>query len=385
MAHIMTSKGYLKYTRHLLDFGSKVLKPEQMLENLRIFAFYLDRISLNWGPAFGTLIGIVRNNDFQPWKPVFDVYILKEDEERFKDVLWQLKDIGFELVRYERRGRYYIKRKDEYIKVFVLTKVCSDVRHTGSSDFIHEKYLQNTVRWDFKGILLNVPADVDEYLSFQYGDWIVPKQTVWYSSNYFLRYCHWAKTLLLDHLPDNIYYQWILLRRKSDFERFKQQCSRAGIAIPKNVQLASMKPRKYRRILTVGVYDLLHKGHIELFRRAKGLGDYLIVAAQDSDFILKYKPTAKVLNSTEDRKYMIKSIRYVDEVITYKDVDEIVKQVDFDIFVTGPDQCHAGFQRAIKWCEWHHKEHIVLGRTDGVSSSELKAKIAAKLENMNNL
>ncbi len=385
MAHIMTSKGYLKYTRHLLDFGSKVLKPEQMLENLRIFAFYLDRISLNWGPAFGTLIGIVRNNDFQPWKPVFDVYILKEDEERFKDVLWQLKDIGFELVRYERRGRYYIKRKDEYIKVFVLTKVCSDVRHTGSSDFIHEKYLQNTVRWDFKGILLNVPADVDEYLSFQYGDWIVPKQTVWYSSNYFLRYCHWAKTLLLDHLPDNIYYQCFLLRRKSDFERFKQQCSRAGIAIPKNVQLASMKPRKYRRILTVGVYDLLHKGHIELFRRAKGLGDYLIVAAQDSDFILKYKPTAKVLNSTEDRKYMIKSIRYVDEVITYKDVDEIVKQVDFDIFVTGPDQCHAGFQRAIKWCEWHHKEHIVLGRTDGVSSSELKAKIAAKLENMNNL
>ena len=327
----------------------------------------------------------MRNNDFQPWKPVFDVYILKEDEERFKDVLWQLKDIGFELVRYERRGRYYIKRKDEYIKVFVLTKVCSDVRHTGSSDFIHEKYLQNTVRWDFKGILLNVPADVDEYLSFQYGDWIVPKQTVWYSSNYFLRYCHWAKTLLLDHLPDNIYYQCFLLRRKSDFERFKQQCSRAGIAIPKNVQLASMKPRKYRRILTVGVYDLLHKGHIELFRRAKGLGDYLIVAAQDSDFILKYKPTAKVLNSTEDRKYMIKSIRYVDEVITYKDVDEIVKQVDFDIFVTGPDQCHAGFQRAIKWCEWHHKEHIVLGRTDGVSSSELKAKIAAKLENMNNL
>ena len=197
MAHIMTSKGYLKYTSHLLDFGSKVLKPEQMLENLRIFAFYLDRISLNWGPAFGTLIGIVRNNDFQPWKPVFDVYILKEDEERFKDVLWQLNDIGFELVRYERRGRYYIKRKDEYIKVFVLTKVCSDVRHTGSSDFIHEKYLQNTVRWDFKGILLNVPADVDEYLSFQYGDWIVPKQTVRYSSNRFLRYCHWAKTLLL--------------------------------------------------------------------------------------------------------------------------------------------------------------------------------------------
>ena len=127
------------------------------------------------------------------------------------------------------------------------------------------------------------------------------------------------------------------------------------------------------------VYNLLHKGHVELYRRAKGVGDYSIVAAQDSDYILKYKPNAKVLNSTDDRKYMIKSIRYVDEVITYTDVDEIIKNVDFDVFVTGSDQCHAGFQRAISWCEEHGKEHVVLARTDGVSSSELKAKIASKI------
>lgn len=164
----------------------------------------------------------------------------------------------------------------------------------------------------------------------------------------------------------------------NDFKAFKKQCRLAGIPLPANVQLASMKPRKYKKVLTVGVYDLLHKGHVELYRRAKGLGDYLIVAAQDSDYILKYKPNAKILNSTEDRKYMIKAIRYVDEVITYTDVDKIVKEVDFDVFVTGPDQCHEGFMRAIKWCEEHNKEHIVLGRTVGVSSSELKAKIAAK-------
>ena len=134
------------------------------------------------------------------------------------------------------------------------------------------------------------------------------------------------------------------------------------------------------KVITYGTYDLLHYGHIRLLERAKALGDYLIVAAQDSDFILKYKPKAQVMNSTEDRKYMIKSIRYVDEVITYTDVDKIVQEVDFDVFVTGPDQCHAGFQRAIEWCESHGKEHIVLGRTDGVSSSELKAKIAAKVK-----
>ena len=379
MTRIKTSKGYLEYKNHLLNFGSKVLNPEKMLENLHILSLYLAKIDINWGPAFGTLIGIVRNEEFQPWKPVFDIYILKEDEERFKDILWLLLEADFEVVRYERRGRYYLVRNGEYIKVFVLTKVCSDVRHTGSSDFIHEKYIQNTVKWYFKGIQLNVPAEVDEYLEFQYGkDWTTPKQTVIYSNNLFVRYRYWMKTWIQDHLPDDLYYKWILNHRKKDFKKFKMQCVKAGIPLPLNVQLASMQPRKYRKVMTGGVYDLLHKGHVELYRRAKGLGDYLIVAAQDGDFILKYKPTAQVMNSTEDRKYMIKAIRYVDEVITYTDVDKIVQEVDFDVFVTGPDQIHAGFQRAIQWCEEHGKEHIVLGRTDGISSSELKAKIAAK-------
>lgn len=377
MSHIKTSKGYLEYTNHVLDFGSKVLNPKLMLENIHVLSLYLDKIDINWGPAFGTLIGIIRNDDFQPWKPVFDIYVLKEDEERFKDILWLLIDAGFELVRYERRGRYYLKRNGEYIKIFVLTKVCSDVRHTGSSDFIHEKYIQNTVKWNFKGVELNVPSEVDEYLSFQYGDWVVPKQTVKYSNNQLIRFYYRVKIWTLDHLPDGLYFRWILYHRKKDFLSFKEKCQNAGIPLPQNVQLASMQPRKYRKVLTVGVYDLLHKGHVELYRRAKGLGDYLIVAAQDGDFILKYKPNAKILNSTEDRKYMIKSIRYVDEVITYTDVDKIVQEVDFDIFVTGPDQCHEGFKRAIQWCESHCKEHIVLGRTDGVSSSELKAKIAS--------
>lgn len=380
MAQIKTSKGFLEYNSHLLYFGNKVMNKEVMLKNLNILSIYLDKIDINWGPCFGTLIGIVRNEDFQPWKPVFDLYILKEDEERFKDILWLLKDVGFELVRYERRGLYYLERNGEYFKIFVLHKISSDVRHTGGSDFIHDKYLRNTVKWNFKGIDLNVPQEVDEYLTFQYGDWVTPKQTVFYKESFIKKYWHWAKIWTQDHLPNSLYYSWLFQHRKADFLKFKKRCEKAGIPLPKNVVLANMKPRKYKKVLTVGVYDLLHKGHVELYRRAKGLGDYLIVAAQDGDFILKYKPTAKVLNSTDDRKYMIKSIRYVDEVITYTDVDKIVTEVDFDVFVTGPDQCHAGFQKAIQWCEEHKKEHMVLGRTDGVSSSELKAKIAEKTQ-----
>lgn len=130
-----------------------------------------------------------------------------------------------------------------------------------------------------------------------------------------------------------------------------------------------------KKIFTVGVYDILHIGHIQLFRRARKLGDHLTVAVQDSDDVLRYKPEASLVYSTEMRMYMVKAVRYVDEVITYHSVDEIVKETDFDILVTGPDQTHAGFQQAMEWCRLNGKEVVVLPRTEGISSSWLKEQI----------
>lgn len=377
MANLRTSNGLIQYKQHLLYLGDHTIKKEVLIENLKIIAPCLDKIDINWGPAFGSLIGIVRNNDVLPWAPVFNLYILKEDEERFKDVIPQLLEDGFLLVRYERRGLYYLARNNEYFKIFVLHKISTDVRHTGGTDFIHEKYIQATVKWDFYGINLNVPAELDEYLTFQYGNWIVPERKASQLKG-IRKYNHWLKVWIQDKLPDCLYYEWLRRHRQKDFRRFKELCERNGSPLPSNVQLSNLKPRAYKRVLTVGVYDLLHKGHIELYRRAKGLGDYLIVAVQEGDYILKYKPDSKILNSTEDRIYMVKSVRYVDETVVYQDVDSIVKTVDFDIFVTGPDQNHEGFQRAISWCETHGKEHIVLGRTQGISSSDLKKRIAEK-------
>lgn len=130
-----------------------------------------------------------------------------------------------------------------------------------------------------------------------------------------------------------------------------------------------------RTVLTVGVYDLIHVGHVELFRRAKALGDRLVVAVQDGDFIAAYKPGAKTACPTEERCYMVKAIRYVDDVVVYQGVDEIVKRVDFDVFVKGPDQNHPGFQAAVRWCQENGKEVVTLPRTEGVSSSWLKETI----------
>ena len=131
----------------------------------------------------------------------------------------------------------------------------------------------------------------------------------------------------------------------------------------------------HKTVLTVGVFDMIHYGHVELFRRAKALGDKLIVAVQDSSTVLKYKPSATLVESTEMRAYMVSAIRYVDEVVIYTDVDKLVRELDFDIFVTGGDQNHKGFQDATSWCTSHGRQVVSLPRTEGVSSSALKEQI----------
>ena len=130
-----------------------------------------------------------------------------------------------------------------------------------------------------------------------------------------------------------------------------------------------------KRVLTVGVYDFIHIGHVNLFCRAKGLGDLLIVAVQESDYVSKFKPSANLVYSTEERMYMAKAIRFVDGVVSYTTVDTIVKEVAFDILVAGPDQTHQGFQEAFEWCRKNGKQIVILPRTEGISSSWLKDQI----------
>lgn len=130
-----------------------------------------------------------------------------------------------------------------------------------------------------------------------------------------------------------------------------------------------------KKVITVGVYDYFHIGHLRLFENAKSLGDYLIVAVQDGDCILKTKPNAKVLYTTEQRMDIVRALRVVDEVITYQDVDKILPEIDFDIFAIGGDQIHEGFQRAVNWCKENGKKVVRLPRTPGICSSDIKKQL----------
>lgn len=129
------------------------------------------------------------------------------------------------------------------------------------------------------------------------------------------------------------------------------------------------------KVLTVGVFDYFHYGHLKLFERAKALGDYLIVAIQEDAEIHKTKPDAVMMYTTAQRMEMVGALRYVDQVIPYTQVDETIQNVDFDIFAIGEDQTHPGFQRAKQWCLDNGKQVILLTRTPNICSSAIKKEL----------
>ena len=130
-----------------------------------------------------------------------------------------------------------------------------------------------------------------------------------------------------------------------------------------------------KKVVTFGVFDYFHYGHLKLFERAKQFGDYLIVAVQDSEFILKYKPETTILYNTEQRVELINALSVVDEVVVYTDVDKTIQEIDFDVFVKGEDQVHSGFVRASEYALSKGAEVEVLTRTKGISSTQIRTEL----------
>ena len=134
-----------------------------------------------------------------------------------------------------------------------------------------------------------------------------------------------------------------------------------------------------KKILTFGVYDYFHLGHLRLFKQCKEHADYLIVAVQDGDYILKFKPDAKILYTTEERKEILESLRCVDEVRVYETLcPEYLETVDFDILALGEDHKGGRFDVACDWCKEHGKEVVRLKRTPGICSSGIKEELTRK-------
>lgn len=122
-----------------------------------------------------------------------------------------------------------------------------------------------------------------------------------------------------------------------------------------------------KKVITYGTFDLLHYGHINIFKRAKELGDYLIVAVSSDHFnIIKGK---KCYFTFEERKKLVESIKYVDQVIeenSWEQKINDVKKYEIDVFVMG-DDWEGEFDFLKDYCQV-----IYLPRTPIVSTTKIK-------------
>ena len=93
-------------------------------------------------------------------------------------------------------------------------------------------------------------------------------------------------------------------------------------------------------IWTNGCFDVLHRGHIELFKYAKSLGDWLVVGIDTDKRVRAAKGESRPFNTIEDRVAMLESIKYIDEIRTFDADDELDTQVllsGAEIIVVGSD------------------------------------------------
>lgn len=126
-----------------------------------------------------------------------------------------------------------------------------------------------------------------------------------------------------------------------------------------------------KKVITYGTFDLLHYGHVNLLRRAKELGDYLIVALSTDEFNWKEKQKVCYF-SYEKRKQLLEAIRYVDLVIPEESWEQKisdVKEFKVDTFVMGNDW-EGKFDFLKEYCDV-----VYLERTPEISTTQIKENL----------
>lgn len=128
-----------------------------------------------------------------------------------------------------------------------------------------------------------------------------------------------------------------------------------------------------RRVITYGTFDLLHYGHINLLRRAKEYGDYLIVALSTDDFNWNSK-NKKCYFSYDERKRMLEAIRYVDLVIpeeNWEQKREDMHLYHIDTFVMGDD-----WEGKFDFLKEEGVDVVYLSRTPEISTTQIKKDLS---------
>ena len=124
-----------------------------------------------------------------------------------------------------------------------------------------------------------------------------------------------------------------------------------------------------KKVITYGTFDLLHYGHINLLRRAKSLGDYLIVGLSTDEFNNKEK-NKECYFDFENRKLLLDAVRYVDLVVPEENWEQKISDIqkyNVDVFVIGDD-----WEGKFDYLKDFGVEVVYLPRTKEISTSKIK-------------
>ena len=240
---INTERGVFQYNFQVIYEGVKVMNQEIGRENLLIFKRLADKAGLRFSLAYGTLLGAIREHGFIPHDEDIDLAILQEDIEIFKNLLWDLREEGFEVMRFDRRNSLCsIIRKGEYIDIYIFRKLCDGVREF-NGEAILEKYLTDLEEIDFQGSKFLIAREAADFCLFEYGEsWqtpiaMKPYDMAWYQKK--LSQLFWW---LHFNLPSSIFRIW--MQRKGD----------------KKINVFNLKVERYNNNKGKHIYDTIPKG-----------------------------------------------------------------------------------------------------------------------------
>jgi len=131
-----------------------------------------------------------------------------------------------------------------------------------------------------------------------------------------------------------------------------------------------------KTIFINGCFDVLHRGHFELFRFAKELGGKVIVAVDSDNRITKHKGPHRPINSLQDRKFILSRLKDVDEVLDFNtdlELTELVRRINPDHMIVGSDWKGKAIIGSA-----HAKEILFFERIDGYSTTKTVQSIAPR-------
>lgn len=203
---INTPNGVYKYTMVPLFAGVKIIDKKISKRNFEIFYDFLAKYEIKVFLAYGTMLGAAREHDFIEHDEDIDLGMSEEYKTKLFSALFKLRNIGFEVCRYDRRGVISFMKEGEYIDIYIFRKGSEGVVECGQ-EIMPECFLNDLAPFEFLGKEYLAPREYVRYLEFWYGNnWMTPIKFYSYEKP------KWKQTLLTwfqyakEYMPDWLFY-----------------------------------------------------------------------------------------------------------------------------------------------------------------------------------